>query len=60
MANGPPDLEGQFVASGQGFHGVLLGSRVFFYFLGVPSAEVDDDRDVSWRCCFVASTLLGC
>jgi hypothetical protein len=26
----------------------------------LPGAEVDDARDSSWRCCFVASALLGC
>jgi hypothetical protein len=34
MASGAPDQEGQFLAAGQGFHDVLLGSRVFFLVLG--------------------------
>jgi hypothetical protein len=29
-------------------------------FLGVLGVEVDDTRDVSYRCCFTVSTLLDC
>jgi hypothetical protein len=29
-------------------------------FPGVPSAEVDDARDVSWWRCFAVASLLGC
>jgi hypothetical protein len=41
---------------GESFHGIILGSRVFFLVPGFLGAEVDDVRDGSWRCCF--TTLL--
>jgi hypothetical protein len=34
MVSEAPDREGQFVLDGQSFHGILLGSQVFFLVLG--------------------------
>jgi hypothetical protein len=34
MASGAPDREDRFVVVRQSFHGILLGSRVFFLVLG--------------------------
>jgi hypothetical protein len=51
---------------GQGFQGVLLGSRVFFlspgcssWLLGVLGAKVDDSREGSWSRCYEVLALLG-
>jgi hypothetical protein len=30
------------------------------WFLGILGAAVDDAQMAPWRCCFMASTLLGC
>jgi hypothetical protein len=34
MASGAPDREGRFVVDEQSFHGIILGSQVFFLVSG--------------------------
>jgi hypothetical protein len=47
MASGAPFREGRFIATGQGFHVILLDSGCSCWLSGVLGAEVDDVWDVS-------------
>jgi hypothetical protein len=65
MTNGAQTCDGRFVEVGWGFHGIPVGSRVFFLppgcsfrLVGILGAEVDDVRDDSSRGIFAKRLYL--